>query len=65
MRKPVIEKGTTYVDLDAHQASTKGAIILASGEVVAWLPRKPWRHRSGSNSLSDQGLGLGSGSAYR
>jgi transposase len=29
-----MEKGTTYVGLDAHQESTSGAIILAGGEVV-------------------------------
>ena len=29
-----MEKGTTYVGLDAHQASTSAAMILASGEVV-------------------------------
>jgi transposase len=29
-----MEEGTTYVGLDAHQGSTNGAIILASGEVV-------------------------------
>jgi transposase len=29
-----MEEGTTYVGLDAHQASTNGAVILASGEVV-------------------------------
>ena len=29
-----MEKGTTYVGLDAHQASTNGAILLASGEVL-------------------------------
>jgi transposase len=29
-----MEEGTTYVGLDAHQASTSGAIIFATGEVV-------------------------------
>ena len=29
-----MQEGTTYVGLDAHQESTNGAIILASGEVV-------------------------------
>ena len=29
-----MEEGTTYVGLDAHQASTNGAIIFATGEVV-------------------------------
>ena len=29
-----MQEGTTYVGLDAHQESTHGAIILASGEVV-------------------------------
>jgi transposase len=29
-----MEKGTTFVGLDAHQASTNAAMILASGEVV-------------------------------
>ncbi len=29
-----MQEGTTYVGLDAHQASTNGAILLASGEVL-------------------------------
>ncbi len=29
-----MEKGTTYVGLDAHQESTNGSIILSSGEIV-------------------------------
>lgn len=29
-----MDKGTTYVGLDAHQASTNGAIVLPSGEIV-------------------------------
>ena len=46
-----MEKGTTYVGLDAHQVSTNGAMILASGEVVedrfATTPEgiRRWVHR--------------------
>ena len=29
-----MEKGTTYVGLDAHQVSTNGAIILPTGEIL-------------------------------